>query len=93
MHVARVCMSGLQRQRSSEAGALDERGLAGGRGREQAQVIASQALAALFFLPEQNQARAPGAAGREAGWRLWVKGRWARASPLHGLASHSHPTT
>lgn len=44
--------------------------------------------------PSSPRARpqAPGAASREAGWRLFVKGRWARASTLHGLDHHSFAT-
>lgn len=52
------------------------------RGEGQGQALTSQALVYL-----------PSSLPTSTTWRLWVKGRWARASTLHGQDPSAHSTT
>lgn len=96
VHMAQMCTSGLDCPRISEVEVFSERvgrRMGGARSRARSSLITLSGCSPSFLPPHENWPQAPCAASREAGWKLLVKGRWARASTLRGLDHPSHSTT
>lgn len=95
VHMAQMCTSGFNCPRSSEVEVFSEtvgRRMGGARSKARSSLITLSGCSPSFLPPHESWPQAPCAASREAGQKLLVKGRWARASALRGLDHHSHST-